>query len=169
METIALGVLVVDLRALKVVDEFQRFVRPIIHPRLTAFCKTVTGIRQPEVDQAPAYGVVAAELSEFLERYPSALWSSWGSYEAKQLTMDAARIGCAPLLGGLGHQDIKKWHAKIFGCRAMGLQPAVEALGLSWQGTYHRGIDDAQNLANLVLRVLKDEPDGHCRSDHPRQ
>lgn len=37
METIEIGLVVIDLEALEIVDEFQRFVRPQINPILTRF------------------------------------------------------------------------------------------------------------------------------------
>ncbi|VVP50270.1 hypothetical protein PS874_05190 [Pseudomonas fluorescens] len=39
METIEIGLVVIDLESLEIVDEFQRFVRPQITPTLTDFCK----------------------------------------------------------------------------------------------------------------------------------
>ena len=35
METIEIGLVVIDLESLEIVDEFQRFVRPLINPTLT--------------------------------------------------------------------------------------------------------------------------------------
>lgn len=42
METIEIGLVVIDLESLEIVDEFQRFVRPQIHATLTDFCKKLT-------------------------------------------------------------------------------------------------------------------------------
>jgi 3'-5' exoribonuclease 1 len=39
METIEIGLVVIDLESLEIVDEFQRFVRPQINPTLTDFCR----------------------------------------------------------------------------------------------------------------------------------
>lgn len=46
METIEIGLVVIDLESLEIVDEFQRFVRPQINPTLTAFCKKLTSIHK---------------------------------------------------------------------------------------------------------------------------
>lgn len=35
METIDIGLVVIDLESLEIIDEFQRFVRPLINPRQT--------------------------------------------------------------------------------------------------------------------------------------
>lgn len=53
METIEIGLVVIDLETLEIVDEFQRFVRPRINPILTDFCKSLTSIQQADEDGAP--------------------------------------------------------------------------------------------------------------------
>ena len=72
METIEIGMVVIDLESLEIVDEFQRFVRPQINPILTDFCKQLTSIQQADVDSAGTYVEVGEELVAFLERYPNA-------------------------------------------------------------------------------------------------
>lgn len=54
METIEIGLVVIDLETLDIVVEFQRFVRPLINPALTNFCKKLTSIQQADVDGGDA-------------------------------------------------------------------------------------------------------------------
>ena len=70
METIEIGLVVIDLESLEIVDEFQRFVRPQIKPTLTDFCKKLTSIQQADVDGARTYQEVGEELRTFAARYP---------------------------------------------------------------------------------------------------
>jgi len=155
METIEIGLAVVDLRNLEVVDVFQRYVRPGLHPTLTPFCTRLTSIQQADVSAANVFSQVAREVTIFLAKYPKALWGSWGRYDADQLRADAIRAHCAPMLQGIQHVDLEQLYREIFACPSMGLKPATEALGLSWTGKNHRGIDDAVNLASLVVLLLK--------------
>ncbi|MNT93132.1 sporulation inhibitor KapD [compost metagenome] len=85
METIEIGLVVIDLETLEVVDKFQRFVRPRINPILTDFCKQLTSIQQADVDGASIYAEVGQELAACIARYPDAVWASWGNYDARQL------------------------------------------------------------------------------------
>ena len=55
METIEIGLVVIDLETLEVVDEFQRFVRPQINPVLTGFGKKLASIQQADVDVEGTY------------------------------------------------------------------------------------------------------------------
>jgi 3'-5' exoribonuclease 1 len=154
METIEMGLVVIDLESLEIVDEFQRFVRPLINPTLTDFCMKLTSIQQADVDSAGTYAEVGQELGAFIARYPNAAWASWGDYDARQLERDAGFAACPSLLEGLAHFNARKWHAGLYDNRPKGLKQTVESLGLVWLGTYHRGIDDARNVASIVKDIL---------------
>ncbi|MGY3301811.1 3'-5' exoribonuclease 1 [Pseudomonas sp. PvR086] len=154
METIEIGLVVIDLETLEVVDEFQRFVRPQINPVLTDFCKQLTSIQQADVDGASTYAEVGQELEAFIARYKDAAWASWGDYDARQLERDAGFAACPSLLSGLQHYNVRKWHKGLYDDQPKSLKLTVESLGLVWQGTYHRGIDDARNVASIVKEML---------------
>ncbi|MEJ8862281.1 3'-5' exonuclease [Pseudomonas jessenii] len=154
METIEIGLVVIDLESLEIVDEFQRFVRPQINPTLTDFCTKLTSIQQTDVDDARTYQEVGEELRMFAVRYPNAAWASWGDYDARQLERDAGFAACPSLLEGLPHFNARKWHAGLYDNRPKGLKQTVESLGLVWQGTYHRGVDDARNVAAVIKEML---------------
>ncbi|MFJ2323198.1 exonuclease domain-containing protein [Pseudomonas sp. NPDC087817] len=154
METIEIGLVVIDLESLEIIDEFQRFVRPQINPTLTDFCKRLTSIEQEDVDGAPTYQEVGDELRTFAARYPNAAWASWGDYDARQLERDAGFAACPSLLECLPHFNARKWHAGLYDDRPKSLKQTVESLGLVWQGTYHRGIDDARNVASIIKEML---------------
>lgn len=175
METIEVGAVLLDLHnGCVVIDEFSRFVRPILHPRLTMFCQELTTISQSDIDQAEGYAEVAAQLQKLLGPYKQdggVQWCSWGDYDRKQLQADAERLGCPAMLDPDSHTSLKRWHWKLYACRGMGLRPAAESLGLEWQGTYHRGIDDARNLAAIVRHMIKSAdavtPDFMTTRDQP--
>lgn len=55
METIEIGLVVIDLKTLEIVDEFHYLVRPQINPILTDFCKRLKCLQQTDVDGARNY------------------------------------------------------------------------------------------------------------------
>ena len=65
METIKIGLVVIDLESLEIVVEFQRFVRPQINPTLTDFCKKLTFTHQADVDSTQTYQEVGEQLWTF--------------------------------------------------------------------------------------------------------
>lgn len=70
METIEVGLVVIDLETLEIVDEFQRFVRPQINPILTVFCKKLTSIHQVDVDSARTY-VEVGQTTKACDTWPA--------------------------------------------------------------------------------------------------
>jgi hypothetical protein len=55
MEIIEIGAVLQNAKTFEIESQFQTFVRPVRHPRLTAFCTELTGIRQDMVAAAPLF------------------------------------------------------------------------------------------------------------------
>jgi inhibitor of KinA sporulation pathway (predicted exonuclease) len=70
------------------------------------------------------------------------------------LDRDAGLAMCPSALKGLPHFNARKWHAGLYDNRPKGLKQTLESMGLVWLGTYHRGIDDARNVASIVKEIL---------------
>jgi len=132
--------------------EFQALVRPVLHPRLTPFCRQLTGITQADVDGAPLFPEVAARLASFaqLHQGEGATWGSWGQYDAKQLARDCARHGIANPLASFAHINLKRQFAKARKIKEVGMARALQVVGLPLDGSHHRGLDDARNIAKLL-------------------
>ena len=149
MEIIEIGAVMADATTLNALGEFQTFVRPVRHPRLTAFCTQLTGIQQQDVESSPPYPQAlqsflqwAAELGEFV-------LCSWGDYDRKQFAQDCQHHGLAYPFGD-EHLNLKSLFAERRGVRKMGLDRAIKDVGLKFSGTHHRGIDDARNIVRLL-------------------
>lgn len=97
---------------------------------------------------------VGEKVRAFIALSLDAAWASWGDYDARQLERDAGLARCPSLLEGLPHFNARKWHAGLYDDRPKSLKQTVESLGLEWQGIYHRGIDDARNIASIVKEIL---------------
>jgi inhibitor of KinA sporulation pathway (predicted exonuclease) len=53
--------------------------------------------------------------------------------------------------------NIKRAFAKYHGCKPCGMDKAMRHAGLKLEGTHHRGIDDARNIARLLELTLARE------------
>jgi inhibitor of KinA sporulation pathway (predicted exonuclease) len=153
MEIIEIGCVLVDASTFEPVREMQSFVRPIRHPKLTPFCIELTTITQADVDKAPRFPSAMAKLADFL-RGTDALFCSWGGYDRNQLQRDARRHGVRVPLGA-DHLNLKAAFSRRLGePREYGTGQALRRVGLSFQGTHHRAIDDARNIARLLPYAL---------------
>ena len=155
METIEIGACWIDAAGL-VIDRLQSFVRPVLNPKLTDFCTSLTSIVQANVDTAPPFSVAAELLRQFTERYQArdSNWASWGAYDRKQFERDSARHGIAEPIA-LPHLNVKRMFAKAQRIgKEVGMAKACELVNLKLEGAHHRALDDALNIARLIPWVF---------------
>jgi inhibitor of KinA sporulation pathway (predicted exonuclease) len=134
----------------EVINQMQILVRPVVHPILSGFCSQLTGIRQEDVDQGVAFTDAAAALRDFSQRHRSTNWASWGKSDLRLLERDSARHSIENPLFDWMHQDLKADFAEGRGIRQVGMKTALRLAALPLQGTHHRALADAQNLASLL-------------------
>lgn len=145
-----------DACSLLVQDEFCTFIRPVRHPRLTAFCSGLTSIRQADVDSAPGYPAASALFKDLLYRYENFLFCSWGDFDKSQLEQDSA-YHQLPFPIGAMHLNIKVRFPEKQGLKKRyGMSQALAMCGLQLQGVHHRGIDDARNMARMAPYIWGD-------------
>jgi inhibitor of KinA sporulation pathway (predicted exonuclease) len=153
MEIIEIGAVMLNGGDLEIAAAFQRFVKPVRHPRLTPFCMKLTSIQQRDVDQAQPFSQVLSELVDWVAPYPNHLFCSWGDYDRKQLEQDC-RFHKLPFPFPDNHWNIKQAFSDYMGTRKrFGVGRALRKLGIERVGTAHRGIDDAHNIA-AILRYM---------------
>ena len=153
-ETIEIGAVALDGAEGPLAGEFDSFVQPIVHPSLSGFCQQLTSIRQADVDAADLFPVVLRRLHVWIGSDPFTL-CSWGDYDLNQLRRDCHRHGLSlPPTFERGHVNLKKEFARVFQVKRCGMAQALEIAGLPLQGSHHRGIDDARNIARLAMLVL---------------
>lgn len=156
MEMIEIGAVMVSAATLQPVDEFQTFIRPVRHPILTDFCKQLTSITQSQVESAPLFSVGLEAFMTWANGFSDFVFCSWGRYDRTQFERDCKYMGIAYPLGER-HINLKAEFANSKGVRKMGLSRALEHIGLKFQGSHHRGIDDARNIAALLPYIFSPE------------
>jgi inhibitor of KinA sporulation pathway (predicted exonuclease) len=153
-EIIEIGAVLVDSTTLQPLGEYQTFVQPVQHPKITPFCTQLTSITQAQVEHAPLLRAALAALGRWLPQ-PATL-ASWGAYDRNQLRRESQRKRIK-LPWDDKHLNIKEAFGKRAG-HAMGVGQALRRMGLRFEGTPHRGIDDARNIVRLLPYALGREP-----------
>jgi inhibitor of KinA sporulation pathway (predicted exonuclease) len=157
MEIIEIGAVMVDHSSFEPLREFQTFVRPVRHPTLTRFCQELTSITQAQVDAAPSFPAALAALREFMAG-EQPLFCSWGNYDRGQFQLDAAHHR-VKLPFGPDHLNVKQAFSNALRTnKRFGMAGALRRLGLPLEGTHHRGIDDARNIARILPYALGAQP-----------
>jgi len=139
----------------KVVDEFSAFIKPVLEPKLSEFCTKLTTIKQSDVDAAKGFPEVVDEFKKWVGVGETDYQlCSWGFYDRKQLTQDSEfhRLDANWLAK---HISIKHQHQILTNLeRPLGLGKAISHEKMEFEGTAHRGIDDARNIAKIFLKYF---------------
>lgn len=136
--------------------EYNRFVKPMLHPRLSAFCMELTSIEQRDVDAAKGFEEVIEEFQDWVgvldgDDY---LLCSWGRYDRRMLQQDCRLHG---LEGDWAerHINLKEQFQRIHGLRKpWGLKKTIDKEGFDFDGIHHRAISDAINTAKIFRRYI---------------
>lgn len=154
MEIIEIGAVLLNSQTLNVESEYQTFIKPILHPSLTEFCRSLTSISQENVDSAPLFPDALKQFQSWLYPFSSYLFCSWGNYDRNQIQQDCKLYNLGYPFPG-GHMNLKQEFSTVMGLKKkQGMAGALYHLGLELEGTHHRGIDDARNIARIVQAVM---------------
>jgi inhibitor of KinA sporulation pathway (predicted exonuclease) len=154
MEIIEIGAVLVESEEFKIVDQLSFFVRPVRHPKLTDFCISLTTIKQEQVDNASLFPEALQSLCDRMWSKSGVLFCSWGKYDKNQFLQDCAYHKVAYPFGE-EHLNVKTEFAAVQGRRPWGLRRALKYMNLKFEGTPHRGIDDALNITRLLPYSMK--------------
>lgn len=154
-EIIEIGAVKVS-STLEISEEFTTFVQPVANPKLTSFCTELTTITQAEVDGAPRFPEAFQAFRDWIGDTPFLLLS-WGAYDRKQIEKDCIRWRLDADWVSQHHLNLKQLHAEqvLGGKKQVGMSKALSLAGLELNGTHHRGIDDARNIAAIFIHDQK--------------
>ncbi len=159
METIEIGALSIDPADPAAPREHQGFVRPVLSPVLSDFCRALTGIAQADVDAAEPFPAAFARFLDWIGDPVQVRFASWGDYDRKQFLRDCARHGMPYPFAG-DHLNLKHHCSAKLGLKPAGLAQALKRAGLVFEGSHHRGLDDARNIWRVLLAVEPRAPEG---------
>ncbi|MFU8827085.1 MAG: exonuclease domain-containing protein [Brevefilum sp.] len=151
-EIIEIGLCVLDVASGTRETPRAIMVRPE-RSTLSDYCTQLTTITPEMV----ANGVSFAEACQLLqEEYRSfqRTWASYGDYDRLQFSKQCEEEGISYPFGR-SHINVKNLLALQLGLKKeVGLQRGMQLMGLTPEGTLHRGVDDAWNIAAVLERVL---------------
>ncbi|KAJ3380171.1 3'-5' exoribonuclease 1 [Entophlyctis sp. JEL0112] len=161
-EIIEFPVVLVHAKTRSIVAEFRSFVRPTLNPTLTPFCTSLTGITQEQVSAAPTFGEVLRAFERFLSKHgvvPARMaFCTDGPWDVdKFVAGQCALVSMRMPRYFRPYVNVRRLYARFYGLRhRVGIAEMVGRLGLEFEGRAHSGIDDARNIARIVLRMMAD-------------
>ena len=153
-EIIEIGAILINAYG-EVLSDFDRFVRPVIHPQLSAFCTELTSITQNQVNMANRFQDVVEDFQDWAKVFDEDyLLCSWSGFD-KHVLANNCKMHDMDHEWVYQHIDLKKQYQKIKKRKnPIGLKNAVQKEGFEFTGIQHRAIADAENLAKIFLRYI---------------
>lgn len=131
---------------------FQTFVRPLRLPRLSTFCRDLTGITQEDVDAAPAFPEALRQFLEWSQPLEQVVLATWSRYDMWQLDLDLEAHELPKLT--LPFIDVKKLATRVVGGKSFEETARVLDPG-GVAEPRHRAISDARRTARILYRLLR--------------
>ncbi len=151
-EIIEIGICTLDVSSGERSDKRGILIKPR-HSTLSNYCSQLTTITPGMLENAPSLREACRLLQE---KYLSDVrtWASYGDYDRLMLTQQCQEKGI-PYPFGRSHINVKNLLALHFGLEhEVNLKQGTALVGLPFEGTIHRGVDDAWNIAAVLSRML---------------
>ncbi|XP_057814870.2 uncharacterized exonuclease domain-containing protein At3g15140 isoform X2 [Cryptomeria japonica] len=172
VEIVEFPVLMIDAHTLKFVDAFHRFVRPdkMSEERIDEYIEGKYGKQRLDRvwhDTAIPFGDTLQQFEIWLGRHNlweegastlhSAAFVTCGNWDVKTKIpqqCQLSRINLPPYF--MEWINLKDVYLNFYKQRAAGMVAMLKGLGMPIIGTHHVGLDDAQNIARVLQRMLVD-------------
>ena len=120
---------------------------------LSDFCQQLTTLTPDMLSGGRTFEQACALLVDGY-RSRQRTWASYGDYDRLQFQLQCQERGI-PYPFGRSHINVKNLLALHLNLkREVDLQRGMRLLGLPFEGTIHRGVDDAWNIAAMLARML---------------
>jgi len=182
METIEVGIALIDLDTKTIISTFESKVCPVFVDNVTPFCTKLTGISKEDLEQAPDFEDTMQHVDDWLRSFThkKVTWGSWGKSDCNQIKQDCIRHSTTNnpvFVENLGaHLNMKrmfikqnKFYYKEKRVRKeQGLKRALGLCDMEFEGRHHSALADAQNAARLIceghLKINEEEITKYSRT-----
>lgn len=152
-EIVDIGAVKIDVSTMKVIGEFSELVKP--SAPLTRHTTKLTGITKKDLIGVGNFPQIIEKFIQFIGE--DSIFVSWGKEDYRFLSQDCTLYGVeCPCMEKESRFDVQKFvfqaYEELFE-HTPSLQFAVDQLGLTWEGKQHRALADAENTANIFLKV----------------
>lgn len=160
-EIIEFPVVLIDLHLNRPVAEFHSFVKPSRKPILSDFCRELTGISQSSINAAPPLEEVIRQFERWvfhtIPPHSHTVFATDGSSDMQTFMYlhSVCRLGVSFPLSFYRWIDVKKVFAAFFQCPPGKIRGMLDVLQRPLIGRLHSGMDDARNVASIVIGLVQ--------------
>lgn len=151
-EIIEIGICTLDIAAAERLEKRSILVKPE-RSKVSKFCTKLNTLTQEQVDEGISFREACSILrQEYFSK--ERVWASYGDYDRRQFERQCqAQKVNYPF--GVSHINVKNLFAVIHALpHEVGMNEALELLDIPLEGTHHRGVDDAWNIAGILSELV---------------
>lgn len=168
MEIIEFPIIIIDIKKNQVIDEFHRYVKPVKYPALTDFCKSLTNIKQSQMDDADEFKDVMKAADEFISKYTNGKFVTTGNWDLKTALPNQLKLAKLDLRNYSNAEAFGSWinmnpeFKKFYTNRkddshlVGSIKKMLYHFNLEFEGRLHSGIDDTRNMARILQKMISD-------------
>ncbi len=148
-EIIEIGICVLHRKTGEISNNQGILIKPE-RSQISPFCTELTTITQELLDQEGISFAAACEILRTAYHGHQYTWASYGGYD---YNMMKRQCGYRTIDFPLTHDHINVKSLFALGrnsTKKVGMARALRTLGLPLDGTHHRGVDDARNIAKIL-------------------
>jgi len=157
MEIIEIGIVQLDARTLDIEKKESYLIIPVESglSGITNYCTELTSITQQMIISKG----IALEyaLSRMMSEFKTMKYEfmSWGDFDRMQFEKECLRKNLQYPFSKT-HTNFKYWFSLLTNQNVQrNIKGALDFLGLQFEGSPHRGVDDAYNIARLYRHVIR--------------
>eukprot|EP00128_Syssomonas_multiformis_P002564 Colp12_sorted_trinity150504_noHs@2044 len=160
-EIIEFPVIMVNTRTLEIEDTFHYYCRPVRNPKLSEFCKSLTGISQETTDAALPFPEVMKFFKKWIDdkcvsRKKSFAFITDGPWDIGNFLRIQCEISQIEVPEYCKNWvDMRYAYAGFYGQRG-NISRMLEWLNMKFEGHEHSGIDDTKNITRIVIKMVQD-------------
>jgi len=151
-EIIEIGITSIDIKNKTILESESIIVWPTT-TEISEFCTSLTSLTPEYVDANGIHFVDAIDILRKEYRVDRNMWASWGMYDEQQFRKQCLNENLKYPFSN-NYLNVKSLFCWKYGFNC-GLGKACKHMGLTFDGTAHRGVDDSYNIARVLLSLYK--------------
>lgn len=148
-EIIEIGIAVIENRA---ITETRSIITLPPTCQISEFCTQLTTLDAEYVDETGISFENAIRILKQDYKVGNSIFASWGDYDRKAIDKNCRWNGVSNPMSNM-HLNVKALYAAHFG-ETGGMDQAAKNMNIPFEGTHHRGVDDAKMIAKILLGLL---------------
>lgn len=153
-DIIEIGICLLDVKTGEISGQRGILIKPE-RSTISEFCTELTTITPELIEQEGISYKEACKLVRTEYQSQSRAWASYGAYDLKHLQRQCAELGVGYPFGP-SHLNVKTlFSLKCKMNHETGMAGALGLLDIPLEGTHHRGVDDANNIAKVLRWILE--------------